>query len=263
MSGKNAHQHSTNTLHAIILAGGKGRRLLPYTTSFPKPLMPVSDIPILEIVLRQLARDGFTEVTLAVGHLASLIEAYCGDGAKFGVSLQYLKEEQPLGTAGPLTRLSAPPEHFLVMNGDLLTDVDYREIYQSHISAGATASIMTISQEVPIDYGVLTTDDANNIITYEEKPQLKVTVSGGVYVFSRRVLQHIPPNTRFDFPDLVQVLLDKGETVRSYEHHGYWLDIGRRDDYQQANDLFEQHREVFWPPPQSLPQNEMERSVTG
>ncbi len=251
MIGNGAHERPTNTPHAIILAGGKGRRLLPYTTSFPKPLMPIGERPILEIVLRQLARDGFRHVTLAVGHLASLIEAYCGDGSQFGVTLQYLKEDKPLGTAGPLTRLPDPPEHFLVMNGDLLTDISYTQLYQAHVADGATASIMTIRQDVPIDYGVLTADNDGTIITYEEKPTLQVTVSGGVYVFSRRVLDYIPADTNFDFPNLVQVLLDKGERVRSYEHHGFWLDIGRRDDYQKATKLFEQHREAFWPPPRT------------
>ncbi len=231
----------------VILAGGKGRRLLPYTTSFPKPLMPLGDRPILEIILRQLARDGFDKITLAVGHLASLIEAYCGDGAAFGVELSYLHEDTPLGTAGPLTQLSQAAEHLLVLNGDILTDLDFAEFYAGHVRQGATATIMTTKQHLSIDYGVLQTDDRGFLLSYDEKPQLTVQVSGGVYAFARRALSHIPHGCRFDFPDLISALLDRAEPVATRQYPGHWLDIGRRDDYEQAAELFAQQRELFLP----------------
>lgn len=231
----------------VILAGGKGRRLQPYTTSFPKPLMPIGERPILEILLRQLARDGFSTITLAVGHLAALIEAYFGEGAGCGVQLSYLREDRPLGTAGPLARLSDPPEDLLVLNGDILTDLNFADIVATHQHNKAAATIMTIAQKVPIDYGVLTTDQRGHVVSYDEKPQLTTEVSGGVYVFSRRALSFIPTGQRFDFPDLVNVLLDRGEVVATHRHESHWLDIGRRDDYQMAADLFEENPGLFLP----------------
>jgi NDP-sugar pyrophosphorylase family protein len=231
----------------VILAGGKGRRLQPYTTSFPKPLMPVGERPILEIILRQLARDGFSAITLAVGHLAALIEAYFGQGTACGVQLSYLREDQPLGTAGPLARLLHPPEDLLVLNGDILTDLNFAQIVATHRKNKAAATIMTIAQKVPIDYGVLTTNEQGHVVSYDEKPQLTTEVSGGVYVFSRRALSYIPTDQRFDFPDLVNMLLDRGEIVATHRHDSHWLDIGRRDDYQMAADLIEENPGLFLP----------------
>jgi len=249
MNRKKMNEPSANPpIQAVILAGGKGRRLLPYTTSFPKPLMPLGDRPILEIILRQLARDGFCDITLAVGHLASLIEAYFGRGTACGVRLSYLREDAPLGTAGPLAGIPNPPENLLVLNGDILTDLNFARIVETHQKNRAAATIMTIVQKVPIDYGVLTTDEYGYVLSYEEKPQLTTEVSGGVYVFSRRALKFIPRGEHFDFPDLVQTLLDRGEIVATHRHNTYWLDIGRRDDYQLATDLFEKHGELFLKP---------------
>ncbi|MFC1475574.1 sugar phosphate nucleotidyltransferase [Candidatus Zixiibacteriota bacterium] len=236
------------TPQVVILAGGKGRRLLPYTTSFPKPLMPLGERPILEIILRQLARDGLGEITLAVGHLASLIEAYFGDGSSCGVRLTYLREDIPLGTAGPLATLPEPPDNLLVLNGDILTDLNFTAIISTHVKRLAAATIMTVVQKVPLDYGVLTTDHHGHVVTYEEKPQLTTEVSGGIYVFSRRAIKYIPAGERFDFPDLVKLLLDRGETVATHRYDGHWLDIGRRDDYQTAADLYQQNQELFLPP---------------
>jgi len=231
----------------VVLAGGKGTRLRPYTTSFPKPLMPLGERPILEIVLRQLAAAGFVDVTLAVGHLSSLIEAYFGDGSNCGVRLSYLRENTPLGTAGPLARLADPAEHLLVLNGDILTDLNYATFMRYHQKQKAAATIMTIAQRVPIEYGVLTTDDQGYVHSYEEKPRLTVEVSGGVYAFSRQVLSYIPGNRRYDFPDLVLELLDRLKPVASYRYDGHWLDIGRRDDYEKATDLFEENQDLFLP----------------
>jgi len=243
----NEEAFETRPTQVVVLAGGKGTRLRPYTTSFPKPLMPLGDRPILEIVLRQLAAAGFTDVTLAVGHLSSLIEAYFGDGSDCGVRLSYLREDTPLGTAGPLARLADPAEHLLVLNGDILTDLNFSTFMRYHQTQKAAATIMTVAQRVPIEYGVLTTDDHGFVRSYEEKPQLTVDVSGGVYAFSRRVLSYIPCNRRYDFPDLVLELLDRLEPVASYRYGGHWLDIGRRDDYEKATDLFEENRGLFLP----------------
>jgi len=240
-------QPTAGSPQVVILAGGKGQRLLPYTTSFPKPLMPLGDRPIMEIILRQLARDGFTDITLAVGHLASLIEAYFGDGSSCGVRLTYLHEDSPLGTAGPLAKLPARPDHLLVLNGDILTDLNFAEFFAQHREHRATATIMTIVQKVPIEYGVLTTDQQGHVLSYEEKPQLTVEVSGGVYAFSRRALKYIPDNKHFDFPDLVCALIDRGETITTRRHSGHWLDIGRRDDYEKAAGLFEKKQHLFMP----------------
>lgn len=247
-SGTKPEATPNTSPQVVILAGGKGRRLLPYTTSFPKPLMPLGERPVLEIILRQLARDGFSEVTLAVGHLASLIEAYFGDGSSCGVRLSYLREDVPLGTAGPLAILPGPPDNLLVLNGDILTDLDFSKIILTHGKSRAAATVMAIVQKVSLDYGVLTTNDKGHVISYDEKPQLTTEVSGGVYVFSRRALKCIPVGEHFDFPDLVKLLLDRGETVATHRHEGRWLDIGRRDDYQMAADLFEQNQELFLPP---------------
>jgi NDP-sugar pyrophosphorylase family protein len=232
-------------MKAVILAGGKGTRLAPYTTVFPKPMMPVGDIPILEVVIRQLSTAGFTDITLAVGHLAELLMAYFGDGSKLGVCLRYAREEMPLGTAGPLATIPGLDEPFLVMNGDLLTTLDYRELLSYHRAHGALATIATHERTVKIDYGVVEADADNRLIAYTEKPQLYYRVSMGIYIFEPDVVALLEPGRRFDFPDLVNLLLARGCPVRSYPFSGYWLDIGRPDDYQQAIDEFERMRDQF------------------
>jgi NDP-sugar pyrophosphorylase family protein len=234
-------------MKAVILAGGKGTRLTPYTLVFPKPLMPVGDTPILEIVIRQLGRCGFTDVTLAVGHLAALINAYFEQGSRFGVQIRYSKEENPLGTAGPLHLIADLDEPFLVMNGDVLTTLDYRELYHHHCQSGAIATIAMHDRTVKIDLGVIECDDEHTVTGYIEKPTYKHRVSMGVYVFDPRVLNYIPQKKRFDFPDLVLQLLDAEERVVGYPYDGYWMDIGRADDYGQATADFEQMRDSFLP----------------
>jgi len=249
MTMTTSRQPSAESPQVVILAGGKGRRLLPYTTSFPKPLMPLGDRPILEIILLQLARDGFFDIILAVGHLASLIEAYFGDGTSCGVRLTYLRESAPLGTAGPLAKLPAPPENLLVLNGDILTDLNFSTFFSDHLKHEAAATIMTVKENIPLEYGILTTNAQGFVLSYEEKPQLTVEVSGGIYAFSRRTLTYIPDNEHFDFPDLVCALLNHGEPVATYRHGGRWLDIGRRDDYAEATELFEKSQHLFLPSP--------------
>lgn len=234
-------------MRAIVLAGGKGTRLEPYTTVLPKPLMPIGNVPILEVVLRQLATYGYDDVTLAVGHLAELLMAYCGDGSKFGVRLGYSREVSPLGTAGPLALVEPPSQTFLVMNGDLLTTIDLSQMLAEHRQKGALATVATYEKTVKIDLGVLHLGETGRVVDYVEKPTMKYTVSMGIYLLEPPVLAYIPPNERFDLPDLVKKLLAANEPVHAYHHRGYWLDIGRHDDYAEAVREFEAHREHFLP----------------
>jgi NDP-sugar pyrophosphorylase family protein len=234
-------------MKAVILAGGKGTRLAPYTTVLPKPLMPIGDMPILEIVLRQMAFYGFKDVTLAVGYLAELLMAYCGDGGKFGVNVDYSREEHPLGTAGPIALVPDLDETFLVMNGDLLTTLDYGDMYQYHKQRGAMATLAAYQREVKIDLGVIDIDADNWVKDYFEKPTYHYSVSTGVYIFEPQVLEYIIPNQRFDLPELVLRLKSQGHPVNVYGFDGYWLDIGRHDDYEKANQQFSENRNSFLP----------------
>lgn len=234
-------------MKAIILAGGKGTRLAPYTTVFPKPLMPVGDIPILEIVIRQLAHHDFKDVTLAVGYLAELLMAYCGDGTKYNLKLSYSREETPLGTAGPIAIIPNLNDTFLVMNGDLLTTLNYSDMLRYHKKRGGIATMATYQRDVKIDLGVIEVGAANWVTNYVEKPTFHYSVSTGIYIFEPTVLNYIQPGQHLDLPELVLRLLKQGDRVSSYHHEGYWLDIGRHDDYQEAIQKFETHRQEFLP----------------
>jgi NDP-sugar pyrophosphorylase family protein len=234
-------------MRAIVLAGGKGTRLAPYTTVFPKPLMPIGDMPILDVVLRQLAAAGFAHITLAVGHLAELIQAYCGDGSRYGVSLTYSREDTPLGTAGPIGVAPVAGETFLVMNGDLLTTIDYRDLMRFHAARGHIATLATFPREVHIDLGVIEADGDDRVTNYIEKPSYRYAVSTGIYAFEPAILEHIPRGRRFDLPELILELLGRGIPVARYPATGRWLDIGRPDDYAEANRLFESCRSEFLP----------------
>ena len=234
-------------MKAVILAGGKGRRLRPYTTVLPKPLMPLGDMPIIEVVLRQLAAFGFDEVTLAVGYLAELMMAYCGDGSKFGLRMRYSKEEEPLGTAGPLALVEGLDETFLVMNGDVLTSLDLAAMVKQHRSSGAVATIATHKRQQQINYGIIESDEVNRITAYIEKPVNHYQVSMGVYVLEPAVLSRMEPGVYLDLPDLVRGLMADGLPVLAYPFDGYWLDIGRHDDYEQAVEEFEAMRAALLP----------------
>ena len=234
-------------MKAIILAGGKGTRLAPYTTVLPKPLMPIGDMPILDVVIRQLARHGFDDITLAVGYLAELVMAYCGDGTKYNVKLTYSREESPLGTAGPIALVSDLNETFLVMNGDLLTTLDYSAMLQQHQTRGAIATLATYERDVKIDLGVIESNPDHWVTNYTEKPVFHYRVSMGVYIFEAVIQDHIPHGIRFDLPELILHLLGQGQRVNTYRHSGYWLDIGRPEDYSAAIQEFESHRQEFLP----------------
>jgi NDP-mannose synthase len=229
----------------VILAGGKGTRLKPYTTALPKPLVPVGDYPILDILLRQLGNQGFKRITLAVGHLAGLIRAYFKQGQDWGVNLEYAYETSPLGTAGPIARLPREERALLVLNGDLLTTLDFAQLVRFHYENRAVATIGTKRRTEPVEFGVIDTDANNQITQYKEKPNLDYLVSMGIYVFSPAVRSYIPRSQKFDFPELVQRLLENNQKVLSYQTDAYWMDIGRPDDYQQANEDFPKMQEAF------------------
>ncbi|MBD3367463.1 MAG: NTP transferase domain-containing protein [Candidatus Eisenbacteria bacterium] len=222
-------------MRAVLLAGGRGTRLRPFTTTIPKPLVPVGDIPIMELLLRQLASYGCDRVTVAVGHMAQLIMAYFGDGAKWGLSIDYSIEDEPLNTIGPLKLIPDLPEYFLVMNGDLLTDLDMAKLFASHVESGAVGTVATYERDVKIDFGVLQYDADRRVTGFVEKPVEHFSVSMGIYAFSRQILEMVPEGKPFGFDELMIGSVERGLDVRAYPHDGYWLDIGRPDDYDQAN----------------------------
>lgn len=233
-------------MKVIILAGGKGRRLNPYTVVLPKPLMPVGDFPILEILLRQLKESNLVDITLAVGHLGNLIEAYFGDGSKWGIEIRYSFEDQPLGTVGPLKLLDDLDQTFMVMNGDLLTTLNYLDLIEYHQEQNVIATVGAQTRWVDIDFGVIQKNkDADKMKNYIEKPRLSYLVSMGIYVFEPQVLEFIPEEEKFDFPDLMQLLLKKDKEVAIYQSEDFWLDIGRPDDYQRAVEEFEKNSANF------------------
>jgi mannose-1-phosphate guanylyltransferase len=220
--------------HAILLAGGKGTRLRPYTTSLPKPLVPLGEESIIELVLRQLARRGFERATLAIGHLGHLIQAVVGDGSQWGIAVDYAAEDEPLGTMGPVVaNLDRFPEHFLVLNGDVLTDLDYAAVLERHTERAPALTVATYRRQVPIDFGVLETD-GERVVGFREKPTLDYTVSMGVYGLTRTTLTQFVAGDPLGFDDLVLHLLETGASIDAYEYDGYWLDIGRPEDYDQA-----------------------------
>jgi len=226
-------------MKAIILAGGRGTRLAPYTTILPKPLMPIGDRPILDIIIHQLRHYGFIDINLAVGYLAELLMAYFGTGERFGVKITYSREEEPLGTAGPLSLVPGLTDRFLVMNGDVLTAINYSDMLAHHQASGAIGTVAVYPRSVRINLGVVEYDGQYRLTNYIEKPTHNYQVSMGIYIFEPRVLDFIPKNERLDLPDLVKQLVAAGETVNCYPYSGYWLDIGRPDDYQQAIADFE------------------------
>lgn len=226
-------------MKAIVLAGGRGTRLAPYTAVLPKPLMPITDKPILDIVIRQLRHHGFTDITLAVGYLAELLMAYVGGGERFGLQIKYSREEQPLGTAGPLGLIPDLTDRFLVMNGDVLTAINYTDMLANHQASGAIGTVAVYPRSVKIDLGVVEYDEQHHLTQYIEKPTHHYSVSMGIYIFEARVLAYIARNMRLDLPDLVKQLVAAGETVNCYPYDGYWLDIGNAEDYRQATGDFE------------------------
>ena len=234
-------------MKAVVLAGGRGTRLAPYTYILPKPLMPIGDMPILEVMLRQMKRAGVDDVILTVGHLASLLRSYFGDGERWDMHISYSYEDMPLGTAGPLSLIEGLDQTFLVTNGDVLTTMDLKKLLAFHKQKGGAATIAVHRRQVKIDLGVIQWDGDDCVSGYIEKPIYDYTVSMGIYVFEPRVLALIPTGKYLDFPDLVLKLIAAGEKVTGYVFDGYWMDLGRPDDYEQANQDFATMQKQFLP----------------
>ena len=234
-------------MKAVVLAGGRGTRLAPYTYVLPKPLMPIGEMPILEVLLRQMKRAGVEDVVLTVGHLAALLRAYFGDGKNLDLCITYSYEDKPLGTAGPIALVPGLNETFLVTNGDVLTTLDLNELLAFHKRNGGVATIAAHRRQVRIDLGVIQWDGDSRISGYIEKPTYDYTVSMGIYVFEPAVLDFIPRGERLDFPDLILKLIAAGQKVCGYTFDGYWMDLGSPDDYAQANQDFASMQAQFLP----------------
>lgn len=231
--------------HAIILAGGKGTRLRPYTVVLPKPLMPIGEYPILEVIVRQLVTYGFDRITMAVNHQAELIKAFFGNGEKWNIEIQYSLEDKPLSTMGPLKLISDLPENFLMMNGDILTDLNFGAFYNEHVATNQQFTISSYKRHQLIDYGVLELDKSNNLMAFVEKPKKDYEVSMGIYMVNKKVLDIIPDGISYGFDHLMLDMLKQGRSVAVKTYDGYWLDIGRPDDYIQAIEQFDTMKHHF------------------
>jgi len=232
-------------MQAIILAGGRGRRLLPYTTVLPKPLMPIGDYSILEVILHQLKYYEFDDVTISTGYLHELICAYLNNKKNLGLNIKFVHEDEPLGTIGPLHLVPHLDDTFLVMNGDILTDLNYKELFAAHQRNNAIATIATYPRDVHVDFGVLEHNQELKIHSFREKPVMHFEVSMGVYILNKRILQFVPEKKAYGFDQLMHDLIKNKSEVFSYPYKGYWLDIGRPDDYERSIQEFEQNKEKF------------------
>ncbi|MBL4933542.1 sugar phosphate nucleotidyltransferase [Clostridium paridis] len=225
-------------MRAIIMAGGRGERLKPYTTVIPKPLMPIGDIAILEFVILKLKKAGFDRVTITLGYLGNLIEAYVGNGSRFGIPIDFIYEEKPLSTIGPLAFIEDLNETFIVMNGDILTDIDFNKLIEFHKKKRAKATIATNKRFSKIDFGVLNFNGDRLITSFIEKPEYNYDVSMGIYVFEPEVLEYVKKGIPYGLDSLVLDMIQNRDRIYSFEFDGYWLDIGRPDDYEKAIEMF-------------------------
>jgi len=230
---------------AIILAGGKGTRLYPYTWVLPKPLMPIGEMPILEVIIKQLVNNGFDHITLAVNHMAEIIIAFFGDGSRWGIKVDYSIEDKALSTMAPLKLIKDLPENFLIMNGDVLTDLNFKNFYQSHVELNNIFTISSYNRTQLNDYGVLEIDKNRKLHDFKEKPVTNFEVSMGVYVANKKILDVIPDDTFYGFDHLMLDLIKLKNPAFVITHNGYWLDIGRPDDYHVAIEKFEKERDRF------------------
>jgi NDP-sugar pyrophosphorylase family protein len=224
---------------AVILAGGRGTRLAPYTTVLPKPLMPVGERPVLEIILGQLEAQGFERAIISVGYLSQLIESFFGDGSSVGIRIEYIREDEPLGTAGPLGLLGEMPGPFLVMNGDVLSALDYGHLVREHAESGAEATVASVLRTHTVDFGVIESDEAGRITDYIEKPTHEYAVSMGVYALSPGVTSLVSEGQHLDLPDLMLQMMRGGRAVRTVRFEGRWLDIGRHEDFASAQEILD------------------------
>lgn len=232
---------------AIILAGGTGTRLRPFTMTIPKPLLPLGNMPILEVVVRQLAQAGVKRIVMTLGYMGHLLQATFGDGRRWGVDLEYLLEEKPLGTAGAIRRVQDLEDDFLVMNGDILSTIDYKALFTAHRRRRAWGTIAMASREVKVGFGVVLADGNGLLREYQEKPTFQYRVSMGINVLSRRCVDLIPPSQRFDMPELMRNIRQSGQKVFCYSTDCYWRDIGIFQDYKQASADFVKDPSRFLP----------------
>lgn len=230
---------------AVILAGGKGTRLRPYTISLPKPLMPIGDYPILEIIVRQLKNYGFSRITMAVNHQAEIIKAFFGNGSKWNLCIDYSLEDKALSTMAPLKLINDLPDDFLVMNGDVLTDLNFEDFYSYHVKSKNIFTISSYQRKIKSEFGVLDIDENKNLVGFNEKPISALEVSMGVYMVSKSSIDYIPKNTFYGFNHLMIDLIKNKKNPKVYNFTGYWLDIGRPDDYLQALDQFDKLKTKF------------------
>jgi NDP-mannose synthase len=238
LTNGHAGDNGLESLRAVVLAGGRGTRLAPYTSVLPKPLMPVGDRAILEIVVDQLGACGVKQISFCVGYLAHLIRAVF-EQTHVDVDISYVHEEEALGTAAPLRLVGDLNETFLVMNGDVLTTLDYAELVRFHRENGHVLTIATHERHIKINYGMLHIDDSSRVSDFEEKPEIISPVSMGIYVMEPSVIDYIPVGTYFDFPDLVRELLAANVPIGAYRYDGIWFDIGRHEDYEEAVEAWE------------------------
>ena len=227
-------------MRAIILAGGRGARLAPYTSVIPKPLLPVADKPILEIICRQLAQAGFTHVTLSLGYMSDYFKTFLAQQRSLRrlIHIDFVEETEPTGTAGSIASVPDLTGDFLVMNGDVLTNLDYSDLMRIHRESGSLVTIAAHQKPHKIDLGILEVDASNRVTGYVEKPTVHHTVSMGVYVYNAKALEFILPKEYLDFPNLVLRLIAKGHLVRAYQNNAYWLDLGRHEDLMEASKIF-------------------------
>ncbi len=233
---------------AVVMAGGKGARLHPYSATLPKPLMPLGDITILELLLYQFQKAGITDVVMSINHLGHLIKAYFADGAKYGMRITYVSEDHPLGTAGALASvIDDLDEHFFVTNGDLLTTLHSERMLAAHLANGADATIGVFKRTLKVEFGVIETDDQSRLIAYREKPKSDHLVSMGIYILHRdAVLPHVRLNEYLDMPDLLLRMKAAKSDVRCYQEDCIWLDVGRPDDFALAQTMYCDNPKIFF-----------------
>lgn len=231
-------------MRAIILAGGKGTRLRPFTTLIPKPLVPIgNEMSILEIIIQQLVKHGFDHITITVNHLAHLIMTYLGNGSKWGVKIDYSIEEQPLSTIGPLTLIDDLPENFLVMNGDILCDLNYKDFYNYHVNQNNMVTVSTYVRKTKIDFGIIQYDHNFIIDDFTEKPIYSFSVSMGIYCINRSVVTKLKRNNEYGFDDLMIDGIKNHQKYKVKPFEGFWLDLGRPDDYDYCNENYQEIKE--------------------
>lgn len=233
-------------MDAVILAGGEGTRLRPYTYIIPKPLMPIGDKAILEILMDQLIKSGCETVRLAVGYHAEYIKVFLSGKEKYNGKLEFSKEDIPLGTAGPLKIIEEKlKDNFIVVNGDTLSDINYKDFFEFHNRSGRIATIALFKKKTKIDLGIIELDDNDEVVRYIEKPSYEHYVSTGIYAFNPKVLSYIKPGEKVDFPEIVKRMLANNEKIGKYFIDGYWMDLGRQEDYEEALDIYEKNRGNF------------------